>query len=157
MKIRLLLALTALASGLTVPALAQQNDSVDPQIAQEIRELTMKYEDALNEHDAEAAAAFFTADAVWATPQGTFYGRRAIERRLANYHFRRWHITNEVITVDRVISIGDQVRAIGTWSNTVQEPDGSTEDFHGQFTSDLVLEGNSWKIRLNTYDQSKSY
>ena len=156
MKIRLLLALTALASGLTVPALAQQNDSVDPQIAQEIRELTMKYEDALNEHDAEAAAAFFTADAVWATPQGTFYGRRAIERRLANYHFRRWHITNEVITVDRIILVGDQVRAIGTWSNTVQEPDGSTEDFNGHFTSDLVIEGGTWKIRLNTYDQSRS-
>jgi ketosteroid isomerase-like protein len=111
----------------------------------------------VNEHDAEAAAAFFTADAVWTTPQGTFYGRRSIERRLANYHFRRWHITNEVITVDRVISVGDQVRAIGTWSNTVQEPDGSTEDFNGRFTSDLVLQGDTWKIRTNTYDQSRSY
>jgi uncharacterized protein (TIGR02246 family) len=157
MKIRYLLAIAGLAISFVLPAVAQQKDTVDPQIAQEIRELTMKYEDALNEHDAEAAAAFFTADAVWTTPQGTFYGRRAIERRLANYHFRRWHIKNEVITVDQVFSVGDQVRAIGTWSNTVQEPDGSTEDFNGHFTSDLVLRGNSWKIRLNTYDQSRSY
>jgi uncharacterized protein (TIGR02246 family) len=157
MKIGWLLTFAGLVICFAVSSFAQQNDTVDPQIAQEIRELTMKNEGALNEHDAEAAAAFFTADAVWTTPQGTFYGRRAIERRLANYHFRRWHITNEVITVDRVISVGDQVRAIGTWSNTVQEPDGSTEDFNGHFTSDLVLEGNSWKISLNTYDQSRSY
>ena len=53
---------------------------IDPQIAQRIRALTMKYEEALNEHDAEAAAAFFTEDAVWTTPQGTFYGRSAIEQ-----------------------------------------------------------------------------
>ena len=157
MKIGWLLTLAGLVISFAASSLSQQNDAIDPQIAQQIRALTMKYEEALNEHDAEAAAAFFTEDAVWATPQGTFYGRRAIERRLANYHFHRWHIKNEIITVDRVISVGDQVRAIGTWSNTVQEPDGSTEDFNGHFTSDLVIEGGSWKIRLNTYDQSRSY
>ena len=69
--------------------------------------------------------------------------------------FLRW--TDEAITVDRVISVGDQLRAIGTWSNTVQEPDGSTQEFNGHFTSDLILEGNFWKIRLNTYDQSRFY
>ena len=157
MKIGWLLTLAGLVIIFVASSFAQQNDATDPQIAQQIRALTLKYEEALNEHDAKTAAAFFTEDAVWTTPQGTFYGRSAIERRLANYHFRRWHITNEVITVDRVISVDDQVRAIGTRSNTVQEPDGSTEDFNGHFTSDLVLKGNSWKIRLNTYDQSRSY
>jgi hypothetical protein len=87
MKIGWLLALVSSAISLAVSSFGQQTDAIDPQIAQEIRELTMKYEDALNEHDAEAAAAFFTADAVWTTPQGTFYGRRSIERRLANYLF----------------------------------------------------------------------
>jgi len=157
MKIGWLLALVISAISFAVSSFGQQTDAIDPQIDQKIRALTMEYQEALNEHDAPAAAACFTEDAVWKTPQGTFYGRRAIERRLATYHFRRWHITNEVITVDRIISVGDQLRAIGTWSNTVQEPDGSTQDFDGHFTSDLVLEGNSWKIRLNTYDQSRSY
>jgi len=156
MKIGWLLTLAGLVISFAASSFTQQNDAIDPQLAQQIRALTMKYEEASNEHDAEAAAAFFTEDAVWATPQGTFYGRRAIERRLANYHFHRWHIKNEIITVDRVISVGDQVRAIGTWSNTVQEPDGSTEDFNGHFTSDLIIEGGTWKIRLNTYDQSRS-
>ena len=157
MKIGWLLTLAGLVISFAASSFAQQNDAIDPQIAQQIGALTLKYEEALNAHDAPAAAALFTEDAVWTTPQGTFYGRRAIERRLATYHFRRWHITNEVITVDRVISVGDQVRAIGTWSNTVQEPDGSTEDFNGYFTSDLVIEGGTWKIRLNSYDQSRSY
>jgi uncharacterized protein (TIGR02246 family) len=157
MKIGWLHTLAGLVISFAASSFGQQNDAIDPQIAQQIGALTLKYEEALNAHDAPAAAALFTEDAVWTTPQGTFYGRRAIERRLATYHFRRWHITNEVITVDRVISVGDQVRAIGTWSNTVQEPDGSTEDFNGHFTSDLVIEGGTWKIRLNSYDQSRSY
>jgi uncharacterized protein (TIGR02246 family) len=156
MKVRCLLTLAGLAISFAVFSFGQQTDAIDPRIDQKIRTLTLEYQQALNDHDAPAAAACFTEDAVWMTPQGTFYGRSAIERRLANYHFRQWHIKNEVITVDRLISIGDQVRAIGTWSNTVQGPDGSTEDFNGHFTSDLVIEAGDWKIRLNTYDQSRS-
>jgi uncharacterized protein (TIGR02246 family) len=162
MKIRLLIFLGGLAIGLVLPVIAQQEDSVDPKIAEQIRAFTMKYEEALNEHDAAAAAAFFTEDAVWRTPQGTFYGRRAIEKRLASYHFQQWHVQNEVINVDRVIAVGNEIRAIGTWSNTVQGPDGRTNAYEGHFTSVLVFEGdallggNAWKIRMNTYDQSKS-
>lgn len=156
MKIGWPLALVSSTISFAVSSFSQHTDAIDPQIDQDIRTLTLEYQQTLNEHDAPAAAAFFTEDAVWMTPQGTFYGRSAIERRLASYQFGRWQIKNEVITVDRVISVGDQVRAIGTWSNTVQEPDGSTEDFNGHFTSDLVVEGGTWKIRLNTYDQSRS-
>jgi uncharacterized protein (TIGR02246 family) len=156
MKILFLLAVAS-AISFAAPNFGQQTDAIDPQIDQQIRALTMKYEEALNEHDAPAAAAFFTEDAVWRTPQGTFYGRRAVERRLANYHFHRWHIKNEIINIDRMIAVGDEIRATGTWSNTVQEPDGSTQDFEGHFTSDLVLRGGNWKIRMNTYDQSRSY
>jgi len=157
MKIFWLLALLSSAISFAVFSFGQQTDANDPRTDQEIRALTVEYQEALNPHDALAATACFTEDAVWITPQGTFHGRSAIERRLANYHFSQWHITNEIITVERVISVGDQVRAIGTWSNTVQEPDGSTEDFNGHFTSDLVIEGGTWKIRLNTYDQSRSH
>jgi uncharacterized protein (TIGR02246 family) len=172
MKVRRSVALLGLAISFALPTLAQHSntppvpgataaaqreDTVDPQIDQQIRALTMRYEEALNEHDAKAAAAVFTEDAVWRTPQGTFYGRRAIERRLENYHFHRWHIKNEVITVDRLVAVGDEIRATGTWSNTVQVPDGSNQDFDGHFTSVLVLEGDTWKIRMNAYDQSRSY
>jgi uncharacterized protein (TIGR02246 family) len=87
-------------------------DTVDPKIAEQIRAFTMKYEEALNEHDAATTVAFFAEDAVWRTPQGTFYGRRAIEKRLESYHFHRWHIKNEVINVDRVTADGDEIRAV---------------------------------------------
>jgi uncharacterized protein (TIGR02246 family) len=156
MKIGWLLTFAGLVISFAVFGFGQHTDAIDPRIEQNVRALTLEYQQALNDHDALAAAACFTEDAVWITPQGTFHGRSAIERRLADYHFRQWHIKNEVITVDRLISIGDQVRAVGTWSNTVQEPDGSSEDFNGRFTSDLVIEGGTWKIRLNTYDQSRS-
>jgi hypothetical protein len=63
--------------------------------------------------------------------------------------------SNEVINVDRVISVGDEAQAIGTWSNTVQRPDGSTRACDGHFTSVMVLQGNIWKIRMNTNDQSR--
>jgi uncharacterized protein (TIGR02246 family) len=157
MKICWLPTLVSSTFSFAVFSFGQQTDAIDPRVDQNIRALTLEYQQALNKHDAPTAAALFTEDAVWQTPQGTFYGRSAIERRLANYHFRQWHIKNEVITVDRLITIGDQVRAIGTWSNTVQEADGSTEGFTGHFTSDLVIEGGTWKIRLNTYDQSRSH
>jgi hypothetical protein len=87
MKVRLLLALAIIgtASGFVLPIFAK--DTVDPKIAKQVRAFTMKYEEALNEHDAATTAAFFAEDAVWRTPQGTFYGRRAIEKRLESYHF----------------------------------------------------------------------
>jgi hypothetical protein len=79
---RWLLTLAGLVTIFAAFSFAQQNDATDPQLAQQIRALTLQYEEALNEHDAKAAAAFFTEDAVRTTPQGTFYGRSAIERRL---------------------------------------------------------------------------
>jgi uncharacterized protein (TIGR02246 family) len=160
MKIRLLWIVTAIAIVFVIPALAQ--DTVDPKTAEQVRAFTVKYEEALNEHDAAAVAAFYTEDAVWKTPQGTFYGRHAIEKRLESFHFQRWHIKNEIINVERVIADGNEIRTIGTWSNTVQAADGRTKDFDGHFTSVLVAEGEAltgnitWKIRMNSYDQAPS-
>jgi hypothetical protein len=70
MKIDWLLTLAGLVMISDGCSFAQQSDATDPQIAQQIRALTLQYEKALNEHDAKAAAAFFTEDAVWTTPQG---------------------------------------------------------------------------------------
>jgi hypothetical protein len=57
MKTGWLLTFAGLVISFATSSFAQQNDAIDPQIAQQIRALTMKYEEALNEHDAEAAAA----------------------------------------------------------------------------------------------------
>ena len=53
-KIRLLLALAGLAIGAAVPALAQDRNTVDPQVRQEIEATLTKFEEAFNKHEATA-------------------------------------------------------------------------------------------------------
>jgi len=90
MKIRLVVALVGLAIGFAAPTFAQQKDTVDPQIAQQIRALASKYDAAFNKNDAAALAAFYTEDGILMTPHGTFHGRQAIEKGYADYSFRQW-------------------------------------------------------------------
>jgi ketosteroid isomerase-like protein len=80
MKILLPVALVGLAISFTVPTLAQQKDTVDPKIDQQIRALAMKYDEAYNRQDPAAVAALYTEDAVLQSPHGPFRGRQAIEK-----------------------------------------------------------------------------
>jgi SnoaL-like domain len=89
MKIRYLLALMGLAIGFTVPTFAQQKDTVDPQITEQIRALTVRYDAAFNSQDAAALAALYTTDGAY-TFHGTSHGRRAIEKSYA-YDFQSRH------------------------------------------------------------------
>jgi hypothetical protein len=108
MKIRLLVALAGLAISFALPTFAQQKDTVDPKIDQQIRALAMKYVEAFNRNDAAALAALYSEDAVWRTPQGTFSGRKAIEKHYADYQFHTWHSDKQVLKVDRVIAVGNE-------------------------------------------------
>jgi hypothetical protein len=63
MKIRLL-ALAGLAIGFAVPALAQEQNTVDPEVRQQIEAAVMNYDDADNKNDAVVIAALFGQDAV---------------------------------------------------------------------------------------------
>jgi ketosteroid isomerase-like protein len=84
MKIRLLLALVGLAISFALPIFAQQKDTVDPQIAQQIRVLAMKYDEAINMHDAAAVAALYTQDAVWTTTTERFTVGRPSKKHMQN-------------------------------------------------------------------------
>jgi hypothetical protein len=58
----------------------QEEDTVDPQLAQLIRLLAVKFDEAFNNGDAAALATFYTEDAVYTTADGaTYNGRKAIE------------------------------------------------------------------------------
>jgi len=59
-------------------------DTIDPQITQELRASTMKYDEAFNKNDAASIAALFTEDAVQVSPQGLIFGRQAIEKKYAD-------------------------------------------------------------------------
>jgi hypothetical protein len=85
MKMRLLLALIGLATGYAVPALAQEKDTVDPEVRQQIEASIMKAEEAFNRSDAAATAALFAQDTLemWfgVSGGGLASGQQAIEKR----------------------------------------------------------------------------
>ncbi len=60
MKMRLLLAFTALAIGFAVPVLAQEKNTIDPAVRQQIEAVNMKYDEAYNKGDAAATGALLT-------------------------------------------------------------------------------------------------
>src|ERR1700730_18065074 len=64
MKMRLLLTLAGFAIGFVMPALAQEQNTVDPEVRQQIEAVHMKFVEAQNKGDAAAIAALFTQDAV---------------------------------------------------------------------------------------------
>jgi ketosteroid isomerase-like protein len=82
MKMRLLTTLAALAIGVAVPAPAQEQNTVDPEVRQQIEAVTKRREEAYNKYDAAAYAAFYTQDAIdfW-SEGGTAVGLPAIEKR----------------------------------------------------------------------------
>jgi uncharacterized protein (TIGR02246 family) len=149
MKTGFLIALAVLAIGFASPTFSQQEDTVDPKTAQEIRSLAMKYDEAFKKQDPAAVAALYTEDAVYVAHHGTFHGRQAIEKTYANY-FQHWHSINHVSTVDRVIAVGIEVRAFGTWSSTFQDTNGAPRKARGRYRWLLVRKGDTWEIRTNT-------
>ena len=110
MKRRLVVALAGLAIRFALPTYAQQKDLADPQTTQKIL-ASKAFEEAHNNNDAAAIAAFYTRDAVFVTPGGPIIGRQAIEKWLADlYHW--WHPKNFKIKVD-----GNAYHSIGTAGN----------------------------------------
>jgi uncharacterized protein (TIGR02246 family) len=87
MKNRSLLALLGLAISLALPAFAQEQNKVDPEVRQQIETLFTKFGEAFNKHDAVAVATLFTQDAVqlwpWMSEDALASGQQAIEKRFA--------------------------------------------------------------------------
>jgi hypothetical protein len=67
MKMRVLLTLAGLAITPIIPAIAQEQTTVDPEVRQQIDAALTKFDDAFNSRDAAATAALYTQDAaeVW--------------------------------------------------------------------------------------------
>src|SRR5467141_982823 len=80
MKIRLILALVGLAISFALPTFAQQTNTPDPQIRQQLVALVQKFDDAYSNNDPAALVALYTEDAVLVTDTGQIYGREAIEK-----------------------------------------------------------------------------
>jgi uncharacterized protein (TIGR02246 family) len=146
----LLLALAGLAISFAAPAIAQQKDTVDPQIAQQTRALASKYDAAFNNNDAAAVAALYTDDGAngW---HGTSHGRQAIEKAYA-HDFQSWHPHSRFTTVGRISAVGNEVRSTGRWSCVHKSWSGTPGNADGHYSWVFVRKGDTWKIRRDTYD-----
>ena len=141
MNIRLLSALAGLAIAFAVPAVAEEQNTVDPEVRQEIEAVLMKYDEAYNKQDAAAVAALFTPVAVevlgWDTGGGAASGQEAIERRYAVE--LAGGMKNHVSKLVQVYPIGSEVCAItknsvAQWKNTAVRI--------------YVRDADTWKINM---------
>jgi ketosteroid isomerase-like protein len=155
MNTRLLLALAGLALGFTAPALAQQKETADSQIVQQLEAIGKKNDEAFNQKDAAAEAALFTDNAVFVTPSGLVYGRQVIEKWFADV-FQRWHHSNQLTKGDQtsppaVSASGNEALWVGEWSNTVQTQNDQM-DVKGYWSAVYIRQGDAWMIRMLTYN-----
>ena len=70
MKIRLAVAIAAMAISFAFPTFAQEQNAVDPEVRQQIEATYNKRIDALKKQDAAAVAALYTQDAVLVNATG---------------------------------------------------------------------------------------
>jgi ketosteroid isomerase-like protein len=138
---RLLVTLAGLAIGFAGPALAQEQDTVDPQVRQEIETALKNFDEAFNKHDAAAIADLFTLDAVqmldWGEG-GTFSGQQVIEKNYAvDFASSPPQFVEKLIQVS---TIGDKISAISQWSQ------GKWKGYHARI---YVRETGGWKIRMD--------
>jgi uncharacterized protein (TIGR02246 family) len=152
MKIPFVIALVGLTISFAPPALAQQNDTVDGQSAQQVRALASSYDAAFNRQDAVTIAGLYAEDAVFNTPEGTFHCRQVIEELYAKHYFGEVHSKNVVTVVNEAFAAGNELRATGTWSDTFEEPSAGTIHAEGTYSWVLFHEGDTWRIRESTYD-----
>src|ERR1700722_5024093 len=154
MKTRLLLALAGIAIGLISPTFAQQKDTVDPKIIEQLQEEDKNFEEAYNKHDAAAIAALFTDDAVLVTPHGTFTGRAAIEKKYKKEDFEEYNGSDMVTTTDRITPVGNELHLTRRFRANYQSG-GSFIKIEGNASPVFVLEGDIWKIRSETVEVTK--
>jgi uncharacterized protein (TIGR02246 family) len=103
-----------------MPAVAQEQNTVDPEMRQQIETALVKFEETSNKHDAAAMAALFTLDAVqvldWGEG-GTFSGRQAIEKDYAlDFAASPPEFVEKLF---QVYAIGDKISAISEWSDGI--------------------------------------
>ena len=135
----------------------QQRDLLGvPTAVDEFGKLHQALDEAYNKNDAAAVAAFFTEDALLVEPDGMFSGRQNIERRYADT-FQRSPIISFNCSFERryLNAIDNAVWAAGQWTSAFQSQSGSVFAM-GYWSAIFVREGDTWKIRMWTINQTPS-
>jgi hypothetical protein len=119
-KMRLPVTLAGLAIGFAAPVLAQEQNTVDPEVRQQIEATMAKQDEAFNKNGAAGCTADHTQDAVevweWETAGGAAVGHEAIEKRAA-----AMLASNPAKLVRKLIQVypvGDAIYAISEFEHT---------------------------------------
>jgi ketosteroid isomerase-like protein len=143
MKTHLLGALVGLAISFALSSFAQQQNTVDPEVRQQIEAAVKKHEEAYNKYDAAAYAALYTPDAIevlsWQSEGGATVGQQAIEK-MAAAEFASFP-AKQSFTLVQVYAIGSEICAI---SEFIHYRLGGK----GYAVTIYVREGDDWKIRM---------
>jgi ketosteroid isomerase-like protein len=137
MKMRLVvaIAIVGLTMGFGLPSIAQDKNTVDPQVRQQIEAVSMKFQEAYNNRDIAAIAALQTQNAVelrsW---QGLASGREAIVQRFAADFGA--NLGKKVNTITGLYPIGNAICQIA---------DSQVGEWKAQTVTIYVLDGGTWK------------
>jgi uncharacterized protein (TIGR02246 family) len=157
-RIRLVVAVVGLAISFALPTFAQQANTRDPQIVQQLHAIGKKSDEAFLKSDAAAVASFFTEDAVLVNDTGPVYGRQAIEEYYADM-FQKLHYFSHDTTYDPtsphpIGTDGNGFWENGEWSSAIapRGEDCGPRQIRGYFALVEVREGDTWKARMATYN-----
>jgi uncharacterized protein (TIGR02246 family) len=137
------LLIASLLTGLATSAAAQQNVSQTDQ--QAAREVHAQFTTAFNRQDAAGLAALFSEDGIRITPQGIIQGRDAIHKDSDKRFQSRFHDLS--ITPLIVRTSNDSIWEAGEWTMKIGD-----QPVRGYFAMTLVRNGNSFKIRDDTFN-----
>jgi ketosteroid isomerase-like protein len=131
-----------LAIGFAAPTLAQEQNTIDPEVRQQIEAVLMKFDEANNKNDAAATAALVAKDAVevWygLSEGGLASGQQAIEKRYAaEFGARPTNMSNKLV---QVYAIGNDICAITEWS--------LPPVYKGHLVRIYGRDADTWKIRM---------
>jgi ketosteroid isomerase-like protein len=123
---------------------------------EQLKALGKKYDEAVNNNDAAAYAALYTEDGVEVTDAGPIYGREAIEKHYTDL-FKQIHFTNSIGKSDQysphiIGTAGNETWDNRQWSETIQGKNFGPIQLKGYYSSIQVLEGNTWKMRMLTWN-----
>ncbi len=152
MKICRAVVLVGLAISFAWPTVAQQKETVDPQIIQQLHAIAKNSDEAFLTGDAAAVASFFTEDAVLLNDTGPIYGRQAIEKYYGDVfrylHYFSHHTTHDSNSPHAIGTDGTCVWENGEWRSAItpRGEDCGPHEIRGYFASVKVREGNTWKV-----------
>jgi ketosteroid isomerase-like protein len=134
---------TAILLGLTTSVVGQQTvPQTDQQAA---REVHVEFTTAFNRQDAATVAALFSENSIRVTPQGIIQGRDAILKDSEKRFESRFHDLSITPLIVRAFS--DSIWEAGEWAMKIGD-----QPVRGYFAMTLVREGNTYKIRDDTFN-----